>query len=313
MRRLAEAYRALYSPKGASYDDLYDALRETVSELLATARCPSGRSWRWHRDIVVSNSRAWVPPMATSTSDPRSCSRSSARSWNAGRNRPTRSPGVRSPTSCEMNRSNHGPSGPTVPYCGTFFAAWSMCGAQRHPPDPGRESQRDYDSASHAGSPLDRIGVSLGGRRYCTGVNSPCPAACRWEAGSTSTWTSAAASPVSRAPCTAPCSTAGSGSIPRVHLFSERVVDVSLAQLRQGVCSTTVGTSIACVADHLRRHQVKRAVVLTDGYVGRPTGGDRETLCRVKLGVALTPGNSTRADLEEVTDYWAQLDEPRSK
>ena len=42
-------------------------------------------------------------------------------------------------------------------------------------------------------------------------------------------------------------------------------------------------------------------------------GTDRETLCRVKLGVALTPGNSTRADLEEVTDHWAQLDEPRSK
>jgi hypothetical protein len=100
---------------------------------------------------------------------------------------------------------------------------------------------------------------------------------------------------------------------PAVHLFSGQVVDVSLAQLHQGVCSTTDGTSIACVADHLRRHQVKRAVVLTDGYVGRPTGTDRETLCRVKLGVALTSGNSTRADLEEVTDYWSQLEESRSK
>jgi hypothetical protein len=58
---------------------------------------------------------------------------------------------------------------------------------------------------------------------------------------------------------------------------------------------------------------VKRAVVLTDGYVGRPTGADRETLCRVKLGVALTPGNSSRADLEEVTDFWAQLEASRSK
>ena len=100
---------------------------------------------------------------------------------------------------------------------------------------------------------------------------------------------------------------------PSVHLFSERVIDVSLAQLRRGICSTTVGTDIACVAKHLQQRQVKRAVILTDGYVGRPTGIDRETLCRVKLGVALTPGNSTRADLEEVTDHWAQLDEPRSK
>jgi len=100
---------------------------------------------------------------------------------------------------------------------------------------------------------------------------------------------------------------------PYVHLFSERVVDVSLAQLRQGACSTTDGTGIACVAGHLRHHQVKRAVILTDGYVGRPTGSDHETLRCVKLGVALTPGNSTRADLKEVTDYWTQLEESRSK
>ena len=58
---------------------------------------------------------------------------------------------------------------------------------------------------------------------------------------------------------------------------------------------------------------MKRSVLLTDGYVGRPTVTDRETLCRVKLGVALTPGDSTRTDLEEVTDYWAQLEELRSK
>ncbi len=37
MRRLSEVYLALYSPKGASYDELYDAMRETVSELLAAA------------------------------------------------------------------------------------------------------------------------------------------------------------------------------------------------------------------------------------------------------------------------------------
>ena len=37
MCRLSEVYLALYSPKGASYDELYDAMRETVSELLAAA------------------------------------------------------------------------------------------------------------------------------------------------------------------------------------------------------------------------------------------------------------------------------------
>jgi hypothetical protein len=96
-----------------------------------------------------------------------------------------------------------------------------------------------------------------------------------------------------------------------VHLFSTRVIDVALAQLRQGICITTDGTDIACVAVHIQHHRVKRALLLTDGYVGRPTGGHWEILRQVKLGVALTPGNSTRGDLEDVTDYWTELYDPR--
>ena len=36
-----------------------------------------------------------------------------------------------------------------------------------------------------------------------------------------------------------------------VHLFSTRVADVSLAELRRGVCKTTGGTDIGCVAAHM--------------------------------------------------------------
>ena len=93
----------------------------------------------------------------------------------------------------------------------------------------------------------------------------------------------------------------------QVHLFSTLVADLSLRQLREGSCQTTDGTSIGCVAEHLRNHRVKRAVILTDGYVGRPRGEDARTLDRTILGVGLIPGNSTRSDLETVADYWTQL------
>jgi hypothetical protein len=53
--------------------------------------------------------------------------------------------------------------------------------------------------------------------------------------------------------------------------------------------------------------RVRRAVVITDGYVGRPTGGVREVLLRTRLGVALTPAASSRSDLEEVADFWCEL------
>ena len=94
---------------------------------------------------------------------------------------------------------------------------------------------------------------------------------------------------------------------PSVHLFSTQVVDVSLSGLVSGVCKTTDGTDIACVADHIARHRIRRAALITDGYVGNPAGLHRSTLQKTRLGVALTPGYSTREDLEEVADHWNQL------
>jgi len=96
---------------------------------------------------------------------------------------------------------------------------------------------------------------------------------------------------------------------PKVHLFSTSVADINLEQLRCGVCKTTGGTDIDCVAQHMREKNVRRAVIITDGYVGRPGGQNRKTLAKARLGVALTPGYSQRDDLEEVTDCWIQLTE----
>ncbi len=94
---------------------------------------------------------------------------------------------------------------------------------------------------------------------------------------------------------------------PTVHLFSTRVADVGLEDLRRGFCKTTGGTAIDCVAEHVRAHGVRRAVLVTDGYVGKPAGAHRETLRAARLGVALTPVNASRSDLAEVADFWAQL------
>ena len=94
---------------------------------------------------------------------------------------------------------------------------------------------------------------------------------------------------------------------PIVHLFSTRIVDVTLQQLRAGHCVTTGGTCIGCVAQHMKQHKVRRAVIVTDGFVGAPSVVARGILENVQLGVALTPGNSTRRDLEGLVEHWAQL------
>ena len=94
----------------------------------------------------------------------------------------------------------------------------------------------------------------------------------------------------------------------RVHLFSTEVHDVTLKQLRQGVCHTTGGTDINCVAGHMRRHSVRRAVLVTDGYVWQATQPNRNTLSDVRLGVALCTAESTRGYLGEFTAFWTELD-----
>ena len=49
---------------------------------------------------------------------------------------------------------------------------------------------------------------------------------------------------------------------PRVHLFSTAISDATLGELRNGVVRTTGGTDIRCVAEHIDRQHVARAVIL---------------------------------------------------
>lgn len=94
---------------------------------------------------------------------------------------------------------------------------------------------------------------------------------------------------------------------PNVHLFSTEVHDVTLQELRAGDVRTTYGTDIVCVAEHMAARGVRRACVITDGYVGAPADAHRETLARAKLGVAWTGACPWRQDLEEIADWTATL------
>jgi len=79
---------------------------------------------------------------------------------------------------------------------------------------------------------------------------------------------------------------------PMLHLFSTEVKDITQDDLRRGMGSTTGGTSIASVTAHMVRHGVRRALVVTDGWVGDvPTEHARGLArCKGRFGVALTAG-----------------------
>ena len=94
---------------------------------------------------------------------------------------------------------------------------------------------------------------------------------------------------------------------PRVHLFSTRIADISLAQLRRGDCQSTGGTDFACVAEHMSENQVRRALVITDGWVGKPRGQHQRTLSKAKLAVALLGEYVNHTDLKAVANHTATL------
>ena len=99
---------------------------------------------------------------------------------------------------------------------------------------------------------------------------------------------------------------------PQIHLFSTKINEISFKELQQGICKTTGGTDIGCVAAHIAKHRVRRAVLLTDGFVGRARGSHEQALGSARLVVALKPGFSMRDDLAPFVGHWAELREERS-
>lgn len=80
---------------------------------------------------------------------------------------------------------------------------------------------------------------------------------------------------------------------PRIHQFSTVVESLAMTDLAAGRLRTTGGTDIGCVAAHMHRHQVERAVIVTDGFVGRPHDRDQANALRAaRLGVVVSPGGT---------------------
>lgn len=94
---------------------------------------------------------------------------------------------------------------------------------------------------------------------------------------------------------------------PKIHLFSTIVVDITPAELRAGRCDTTGGTCIGAVAEHMATHRIRRAVMVTDGWVGRPHAQHRKTLQDARLAVAFMGQSFHRDDLEGIADYTAVI------
>ena len=94
---------------------------------------------------------------------------------------------------------------------------------------------------------------------------------------------------------------------PSVHLFSNSIADVNHEEIRKGIVKTTGGTDVVCIAEHMKTNDVRRACIITDGWVGEPRGGHHETMSKAKLGVAYAGDPPNTTDLSDVSNHVAIL------
>jgi hypothetical protein len=73
---------------------------------------------------------------------------------------------------------------------------------------------------------------------------------------------------------------------------------VSFRELAAGVVRTTGGTSIECIVAHMRRHDVRRALWITDGWVGVPSKADEAWLKQRRIAVAYVGPTPERRMIE---------------
>lgn len=95
---------------------------------------------------------------------------------------------------------------------------------------------------------------------------------------------------------------------PRVHLFSTNLQEVGLAALARGDRLSDGGTDIGPVLHHILDRRVGRALVVTDGHVGRPAP-ETAALLRargVRLVVLLT-ADGAEHDMQDVAAQFERL------
>ena len=94
---------------------------------------------------------------------------------------------------------------------------------------------------------------------------------------------------------------------PNVHLFSTEIADVNLDEVQKGIVRSTGETDISCVANHMAANGIRRACLITDGWVGRPGGEHFHTLSRAMLAVAYAGNPVNKDDLARVANHVASL------
>jgi hypothetical protein len=93
---------------------------------------------------------------------------------------------------------------------------------------------------------------------------------------------------------------------PIVYGFSTDIAALTHAQLRVGLKLTTGGTEVATVTEHLLRTGARRAVIVTDGWVGRIPDDHLAEIRRRRLRLAVavtTPGDPAFASSASLPTY----------
>ena len=85
-----------------------------------------------------------------------------------------------------------------------------------------------------------------------------------------------------------------------VYLFSTKVVPITLEELKKGRLRSTNGTDCECVLQHIEEEKAEAIVVLTDGYVGKPSQRYQKKMQHDNIQVVLTP-NGYKQDLQTIT------------
>ena len=94
---------------------------------------------------------------------------------------------------------------------------------------------------------------------------------------------------------------------PPVHLFSTSISEGTRDESRKGIVKTTGGTDVCCIAEDMKNNKVRRACIITDGWVGEPRGGHFTTLAKSRLGVAYAGDSVNTDNLSDVANHTATL------
>ena len=78
-----------------------------------------------------------------------------------------------------------------------------------------------------------------------------------------------------------------------IRAFSNQVLPATRRELLEGRFRTTSGTDIRCVTRDMVNRRIRRAVIITDGYVGRVPAKHVDRLRASRLAVVLTPDGCT--------------------